>query len=67
MSKNISASCPSIPGLALDRSSRANMARAAGSSAWLGAATSIIAPVPQCGATSSAPASTSASLGVPSG
>ena len=44
---NIRASAASIPGLALARSMRAAKARASGSSAWLGADTSITAPWPQ--------------------
>ena len=54
----------SIPGLALERSSRPKKARESGLSAWLGAANSIDAPCPQYGATSSVPASISASAGV---
>ena len=60
---NIWPSDPSIPGLALARSMRAMKARASGSSAWLGADTSIMAPSPQWGRTSSKPDSSSASAG----
>ena len=63
VSRNIVTSEPSIPGLALARSRRAKKARVSALSDWLGAATSMIAPVPQCGAISSAPASSSASTG----
>ena len=66
-SRNIRASAVIMPGLAVARCMRPKNARDCGSSAWLGATTSISDPSPQCGRISSSPASTSASAGTAQG